>query len=1628
MAEARDALLQQVELSHHHQEQLEDELRSVLEEHEGDGEFLCEPTHLNTDQPRHSYRSQSLMLDWEFSPTSSFEQDKDPPGLRGQCFEDICLHPQCVVLRRKYKELINSISSSGFQPEINSIENFPSTGPGFKPEMENYELEDSDGIISTPTTELEASFVKEAMRKAAEQYSDMKNMPSCSTPKVDAFIANVDSKDDLVISKSNNAQKEMLRNGAKCKSNHVRSLSLNLSFLSELGDIDARKSVHFVRSSSLDNFGEHLGSGVQGEFLEEDTPMQTQTTERIAQRRTSSTSQLHGEFLEELTPGLGTDKNKQSATSENETQIYFLQKMTNNTSSTCIPHDQTVECLKPDITLHNSQGEFYEEFISGEIENFDPGTINEIALIQSNVPLCQREVTPDPHSGDFTHELSAEQKLDNEKLLKKLESLKNIYCREKQELMSKCENLTIQLENESLSRIQLEQELVNINEDFGETYNKSNPLLNIKLKSCSSVRDDEVFQESENLDIKDNENIDIGVNFQDDNVSQKEHFELLIKNLKSELQEKSENLERQNVEIGMVQRLQEQRLNEIKVLYKAELRKLEIENGALMEQKYQLENQNLQLCKQLESNDSHQNIPSNYITVASQTSNNENIGNNQKDHLCDFTNKLENCRQENEQLIEQNVQLKSLYTTLETDLQKLTEKSEERETLMNELSEKCRKYEDHVNEKPQIIVELEEKCATLQSELNSKPSVTEYSESELISKVSMDEYAETEKPQGESIFKELQEKCHNLEIELEYAKQNETFACVYEDKCKQYEAELENRKDCEEEFVETTKKCEKLQQEHKSLNLKHQSQVNSLNLKIEDLNEKCQNLVTEVENLKKQLQGTTEKCIQYEEDLSRQQENEAKLKNLEEKSKNDEIRFEEFLNKCSTLSSRLEFQRRENDRLTQEMTEKCERYEAEIVHNEKALDEIHETCSKFENAGFENEHVIQELTSQCQKYQSEIQKLRAKELLKMKTTLSCSVDEIEMTDIYQEELFDTKFSLLKYDEENKENVTESGTKQKELSISQEPTTFDEEICQQETIYQVESNQKVIESNSLLQGRITELEVLLKDKEALIRKYEAELEQRDEELGRLVDLRQYQEHIEMSIREKDSYIKQLEEHFLQQRTPVSVRSLVKQEKYGNVGKQKSEQKTDSINFTCSTPILGETESVQSQNDSRKGDLNDSFSDQSTISGDNSLSNSKSNDSLLSEKTDNKNNSIQTLSVFNSSLDGSEKIRSGLGSEGDGHLALEMKHFAIVEEISKLRQDLRETKSVYTQENALLREALDREKWKRDSRLETSFREVEQQYSSEVVTLRQKVSLLMETNNMLRNENDKWLNQVQEQETIVMQLREQVGHDVVGSDNHSESDQSFNQQLKLLQQQRNELVQKLNESENKVGTLAQNLNEKSILEETFRREKAVLQAKLYEMEEVEKELTEKKIELEKQKSTQRRLEEMIYHRDLIERELMKQKRLLEVELAEIECKLHEKEELLEIQKNQLLEEIKQNYSSDRISDTSKLLSSSLDGSDFSFDLSMMTSPLPRATPEPSKQTTSVTSGAKSKTVRPVSQYRQQGNVNRLELMLSDVEKEHAEAISYLKEKLQKDDELQGSHDYTTSVNSRNRTPKK
>ncbi|CAG2188125.1 unnamed protein product [Mytilus edulis] len=1428
LAEARDALLQQVELSHHQQDKLEDELRSMMEENiEGEGEFLQEPIKLNTEKPRHSYRSQSLLLDWEFSPSSSFDQDKDPPGLSGQ-FEYDCQNLQCLLLRRKYQELRNTVQLSGFQPELNIAEDFHSVGPGFKPEIVDYVHNEPETDLSTPTTELEASFVKEALRKAAESFSEVKQSTN-STPTVDAFIENVGSKDDIFKSRESVATTE------EFLPLRVRSLSLNLPQDTDLMDCDEISEVDkkhpsfigHVRHRSLDRF---IGQNIEtegkfvAEFFHDQTPLSqlNKSQDRISQ---SSDGKLKVNIVSKRN-SWNSSLSSQTSLSQSDLQLSI---------------DHVTES-KSEKSEHNSQGEFFVEYISGDLETLDQNTLNEIAVIQSNSPHLG-EVTP---HFDFALELTKDEKLDNDKLLKKLDSLKNIYCKEKQDLMSKCENLTIQLENESLSRRQLEQELINISEDFGETFTKPETEISI-----ISQRENNTKQPPKKT-LTDNNTL------QKENVPKSCHFESMIKSLECELHEKEDSLKQQNIEIGMGEALQEQRLNEMKVLYKSELRKLEVENSSLLEQKYQLENQNRELNQQSESKELRGGNCKSCISVESQTDKLEL--NNEKKLL------------EKQQLIDQ---LETHNSKIESDLKVLFVKEKEKEITIKELTEKCQNLEMRAQEKVQLVEQLDQQCASYKMRLQTTG------------------HESTEMKQVGS-FIELQEKCKNLELELESAKQNETFACVYEEKCNQLESDLENKQENEQDLMEMTEKFERLEKEYKEQNMNHLQELNSCTSVIDKLRQKCENIDGLLANEKKVSQETYEKCEHYLKELTLKQ---TLLKEIEEKSSKDAIQLEELK--------------------------------------------------------YENEHVIQELTTQCQKYQSEIQALRAKELLKIKKTLSCSVDEIESTD-YQEFIVDSSSCIFDDEEEkipgeNKENKSEFDNK------------IEEDILVQKTASYVETD--IHDDKSGVYERVTELETLLKDKDALIRKYETELDQRNDELDRMDDLRQYQEHLEMSVREKDSYIKQLEEHFLQQRTPVSVRSPVKPGKFGNVGQPR---KDEPAAITCSTPTLNLPENIHSS----EMELQDNLSDQSTISGDNSFTKQKSHDSLLSDKTDNDGNFV-THSKFNDSFISDSKndntqtssaiSESGSRRSEEASISqMDMKHFAIVEEISKLRQDLRETKSVYTQENTLLREALDKEKWNRDSKLESQ--DVKQHFSSEVGKLQQKVSLLKETNDMLRNENDKWLKRVQEQETIVLQLREQLSCDVNKDEN--KCDLPFNQQLKLLQQQRNELVERLSDSENKIGNLSQSLIEKSTSEENLRTDKAKLQTKLYEMEEVEKELTEKKIELEKQKATQSRLEEVIYHRDLIERELMKQKRLLEVELAEIECKLHEKEELLEIQKNQLLEEIKQNYSSDRISDTSKRLSSSFESSDFSFE-GARSKPLSR-TPQPH---TSPHSASKSKTTTPV-----------------------------------------------------------
>ena len=469
----------------------------------------------------------------------------------------------------------------------------------------------------------------------------------------------------------------------------------------------------------------------------------------------------------------------------------------------------------------------------------------------------------------------------------------------------------------------------------------------------------------------------------------------------------------------------------------------------------------------------------------------------------------------------------------------------------------------------------------------------------------------------------------------------------------------------------------------------------------------------------------------------------------------------------------------------------------------------------------------------------------------------------------------------------------------------------------------------------------------------------------------MEFEQYREDMEKTVKEKDAYIRKLEEHLLGQNLLESPRLLSREatptqsprgrdafsglsspDKTPTQSPSKEKmtvEKTTSIyppvpslqlgNSNLMLPgaskdekssSLANTDRSSQSKSSRKGKRKtcgggrfrdrgpllpwrsplDDFSDQSTISA--SSSPRFRGEMLGSHFIPELHSSFRSRSPSGSSVsgsvDGSERIISGLGPDQDGHVALEQKHFELIDEISELRRDLRETKSIYTQENALLQEALDREKWMKESmksKLGMSGTIVNFDFSTELIALRQKVAILQETNKMLHSENDRWLRKIQDQEQLVLQLKDQLGTD---PDDFLETNNLFGKQVMMLQKQRDELLENIREKDSENRRLSNTIGDMSVLEENLRREKDLLKVKLKEKEDVEIELSQRKLELERSLQIQQKLEDVIYHKNEIEKELMKQKRLLELELAEIEAKLQEKEEMLEIQKNQLLGELK------------------------------------------------------------------------------------------------------------------------
>lgn len=345
--------------------------------------------------------------------------------------------------------------------------------------------------------------------------------------------------------------------------------------------------------------------------------------------------------------------------------------------------------------------------------------------------------------------------------------------------------------------------------------------------------------------------------------------------------------------------------------------------------------------------------------------------------------------------------------------------------------------------------------------------------------------------------------------------------------------------------------------------------------------------------------------------------------------------------------------------------------------------------------------------------------------------------------------------------------------------------------------------------------------------------------------------------------------------------------------------------------------------------------------------------------------------------------------------DGHSAYSVKHFELIQELTQLRRNCKETKDRYIHDTALLRETLDREKLMVNNLKQILVSQglivPEFNFPSDVIDLRQKISILRESNRVLLEENNRVMQRLRDQEILVTQLRTFIDVESTGK----EHEDAFNTQVRLLQKQRDDLLQKLSEKQAGENQLATVLGENAVLEENLRREKQLLSEKMFEKSMLEIEVNELRLVLEKQVAEQRRLEELLLHKDKAEQQIMRQKRLLEEELYEIEHKLREKETMLDYEKNKLLRELK-----DKDLALRKLTA---DQADFPIERPDSACSLDSTISLPSIPSSSVTSSRRTSIDHGE-------NIQRIEEMRIEIDREHAAVIERLKQQLKTDYMLQ------------------
>jgi len=488
---------------------------------------------------------------------------------------------------------------------------------------------------------------------------------------------------------------------------------------------------------------------------------------------------------------------------------------------------------------------------------------------------------------------------------------------------------------------------------------------------------------------------------------------------------------------------------------------------------------------------------------------------------------------------------------------------------------------------------------------------------------------------------------------------------------------------------------------------------------------------------------------------------------------------------------------------------------------------------------------------------------------------------------------------------------------------------------------------------------------------------------DQDIEDMKDIKTSIEKLKRDLKEKDLYVKQLEQHFLQTEgsapdfastpkplasrgQPLLSKAFVKRRlNRASLGRRSLSH--DMVNLFQSSSDDSKDKSAETINDNQESSRSEDKPTRRSPVKDDMASNLSLITQVpeLSSSINSDNASLPGSRSLNDSFSVVERIKSGLRADEDGHLALELKQYELVGEITKLRRDLRETKSVYAKEIALLSDELEKERVSKELKSKTSGGglPMESSVGNDFLKLRKEIARLKEENKMLIIDNDRWIERLKEQEQIVLDLKAGLS---TNASNYGEVEEVFGRQVALLQKQREELISKLKDREDQNYSLTKDLGEKGILEETLRREKDELKTKLEQKEKVEKELADAKVKLEKQTEAQKELENLVYQKDMHEIELMKQKRLLEEQLKEIEAKFRDREENLDYEKNHLLNELRVSNRTDYQS-----LSDRGDVSTVSTEVSGFTDCKP----------------------------------SRLEMMLSEVERQHALAVSVLKEQLEK-----------------------